>query len=184
MSKSKKKLFFYSKSVAFIIWIMAITDLVCDYYFWATRKEAMLYGIIESIDPTLLDKSIELSSISVILLMLLTHIPILISSISLFFVGYFFFEASKGEIWTQRNIKTLFIGGILAVITPIVNGMLGSLTSLALSISLPPGERIFVFYLGFSLNAMREIIYGIMILSLALIMKEAKKISDENQQYI
>ncbi|MEX6427444.1 hypothetical protein [Providencia manganoxydans] len=62
--------------------------------------------------------------------------------------------------------------------------MLGSLTSLALSISLPPGERIFVFYLGFSLNAMREIIYGIMILSLALIMKEAKKISDENQQYI
>ncbi|MEX6427443.1 hypothetical protein [Providencia manganoxydans] len=97
MSKSKKKLFFYSKSVAFIIWIMAIADLVCDYYFWATQKEQMLYGIIENIDPTLLDKSIELSSISVILLMLLTHIPVLISSISLFFVGYFFLKHQKAK---------------------------------------------------------------------------------------
>ncbi|EKT58584.1 hypothetical protein [Providencia sneebia] len=184
MSKSNKKLFFYSKSIAFIIWIMAVTDLVCDYYFWITRKEDMLYAIIESIDPTLLEKNIELASSSVILLMLLSHIPVLISSLSLFFVGYFFFETSKGEIWTQRNIKILFIGGILAVITPIISSLLGSLASLALSISLPPGDRIFVFYLGFSSEAMREIIYGIMILSLALIMKETKKISEENQQYI
>ncbi|MCW2258446.1 hypothetical protein M2263_004537 [Providencia alcalifaciens] len=98
--------------------------------------------------------------------------------------GTFSLEPLRGEIWSQKNIKVLLIAGILAVIAPIIYGAQDSLESLALSLSLPEGDKIFVFFLGFSSSAVREIIYGIIILSLSLIIRETKKLSDENKQYI
>lgn len=184
MTKGNKKIFFIAKSIALITWIFGASDLIFNYIFWSSSQQEMLYGIVKSLDPNLLTKKIELSSTSINLLMLITYIPMLFSSLSLFFVGYFIFGASNGEIWSQKNIKTLFIAGILAIITPIVYGIENSLESLALSLSLPEGERIFVFSLGLSSTAVHEVIYGIIILTLSLIMKETKKLSDENKQYI
>lgn len=184
MLKSNKKLFYYSYFIAFTFFMMGITNILFDYYFWFTQKAYMLSGIIETIDPQLLDKSVELTSVSIILLMVLTHIPVLISSLSSFFVGYFFFKASRGEIWTKKNIKILLIAGILMMLRPIINGLMKSLESLALSISLPAGEKIFIVNIGISTDGVSDMLYGVMIVSLALIMKETIKISDENKLYI
>ncbi|NXZ90113.1 hypothetical protein HZI31_22410 [Serratia fonticola] len=184
MIKSNRKIFFISKSMALVIWGVSIADLIVNYILWSSKKQEMLYGIIESIDPSLLAKNIELSSMSVISLIILTYMPIFISSLGLFFVGYFFFKTSQGEVWTSKNIKILFIGGVLAILSPMARGLLDTFESLAISINLPKGERVFVFYLGFSLSAMRDLIYGVVLLSLSLIMTEAKKVSDENKEYV
>ncbi|EKT62025.1 hypothetical protein [Providencia burhodogranariea] len=184
MLKSNKKIFLIAKSIAFITWVLGVTDLILKYLLWSSHEIEMLEGIIENLDSHAAIGTIEVSDTTFNLLMLISYLPTLFSSLSLFFIGYFFFRVTKEEIWSQKNIKTLFIAGILAIITPIVYGMQETFESLALSLSLPESEKIFVFYLGFSSSAAHEVIYGIIILSLSLIMKETKKLSDENKQYI
>lgn len=184
MFKNSKKMFLYSKIIAFVFIAMGITNLTLEYYFLYTEKNAILGGMIESIDPSLLDTNIELTMLSTILLILISHIPVLLLSLSYLFVGYFFYASSKGNIWSNKNIKILFWGGIMAIIPPIFNGFYDEMASLALSLSLPAGERIFLFYFGLSFSAIHDMIYGILIISLAIVMKHAKAINDENQQYV
>ena len=181
---SYKKVYFISKSIACLMWGLAIADITTNSLLWLMKKDEMVYGIISAINPDLLNQNFELSTASLILIIVFDYIPLLISSAGLFFVGYFFFFAAKGEIWSDKNIKALFIGGMLTLLSPLIYGLLDLFQSLAISLSLPDGERFFVFYAGLSSTAIRDIVFGIMILSLSLIMREAKKINDENQLYI
>ncbi|MCW2258447.1 hypothetical protein M2263_004538 [Providencia alcalifaciens] len=54
MLKSNKKITYIAKSIAFITWILGVTDLIFNYISWSSSEREILYAIIENLDPNLL----------------------------------------------------------------------------------------------------------------------------------
>ncbi|MFJ5240225.1 hypothetical protein ACIP86_26470 [Pseudomonas neuropathica] len=74
--------------------------------------------------------------------------------------------------------------GILCIISPAAYPLVETLQGLALSIDLPPGERIFQFSIGLSSTSAYEIVKGVLLCLFSIIMRDAKVLSDEQSQYI
>ena len=153
---------------------------------------SLLYAFAEG-SPQLLDPFVEgalldpdtwLSSTVTALIVFLDFLPVVLSAYALWLTGLFFLRLSRGETWTDRNIRVLWRVGVLCIVSPATYPLIETLQGLALSIDLPPGDRIFQFSIGLSSASAYEIIKGVLLCIFSIIMRDAKVLSDEQSQYI
>lgn len=181
---------------AILVWVLGMTEVGGSAMLWLFNKDdmlaALLYAFAEG-SPQLLDPFVEgalldpnnwLSPLATVLLVVLDFLPVVLSAYALWLTGLFFLRLSRGETWTNRNIKVLWQVGVLCIVTPAAYPLVETLQGLALSIDLPAGERIFQFSIGLSSSSAYEIVKGILLCSFSIIMRDAKVLSDEQSQYI
>jgi hypothetical protein len=172
---------------AILVWVLGVTEVGGNASIWFFKTDemlaALLYAFAEN-SPQLLDPFVEgallapetwLSPIVTGLLVVLDFLPVLLST---------YVRLSRGETWTERNIKVLWRVGILCIISPAAYPLVETLQGLALSIDLPPGDRIFQFSVGLSSTSAYEIVKGVLLCLFSIIMRDAKVLSDEQSQYI
>jgi len=187
LSPAKARLVFFALFTVVLTWGMAAGHLVLESYAWLSPQSQYLNNLLANFaayQPLLLEQGFALSKLSYALIVILSCLPVLLSALELFMIGLFFLRLSKGEIWSNRNTDVLLIAGILSAISPMAYSVVETLQSLAISVSLPKGERIFVYYVGMSFDAAYDIIKGVILISLSLIIKESKNIKDEQDLYI
>ncbi|RON68762.1 hypothetical protein [Pseudomonas fluorescens] len=181
---------------AILVWVLGMTEVGGSAMLWLFNKDdmlaALLYAFAEG-SPQLLDPFVEgalldpdnwLSPLATVLLVVLDFLPVVLSAYALWLTGLFFLRLSRGETWTNRNIKVLWQVGVLCIVTPAAYPLVETLQGLALSIDLPAGERIFQFSIGLSSSSAYEIVKGILLCSFSIIMRDAQVLSDEQSQYI
>ncbi|MDD1003523.1 hypothetical protein M5G26_17470 [Pseudomonas sp. TNT2022 ID642] len=181
---------------AILVWVLGVTEVGGNASIWFFKTDemlaALLYAFAEN-SPQLLDPFVEgallapdtwLSPLVTALLVVLDFLPVLLSTYVLWLTGLFFLRLSRGETWTERNIKVLWRVGILCIISPAAYPLVETLQGLALSIDLPPGDRIFQFSVGLSSTSAYEIVKGVLLCLFSIIMRDAKVLSDEQSQYI
>ncbi|MBK5513055.1 hypothetical protein JFT91_17255 [Pseudomonas sp. TH08] len=181
---------------AILVWILGATEVGGSATLWISKTDemlaALLYAFAEN-SPQLLDPFVEgallnpdtwLSPLVTALIVFLDFLPVALSAYALWLTGLFFLRLSRGETWTERNIRLLWRVGVLCIISPAAYPLVETLQGLALSIDLPPGERIFQFSIGLSSSSAYEIVKGVLLCLFSIIMRDAKVLSDEQSQYI
>ncbi|AIS15648.1 hypothetical protein JM49_29370 [Pseudomonas chlororaphis subsp. aurantiaca] len=181
---------------AIMAWAMGAIEFGGNALLWINRKDETLVALLGSfaqgspqlLDPfaegALLDPNTYLSPLSTTLLIALDFLPLLLSAYTLWLTGLFFLRLSRGETWSDRNISILWRVGVLCIIAPATYPLVETLQGLALSIDLPPGQRILQVSIGLSSYSAYEIVKGILLCSFSIIMRDAKVLSDEQSQYI
>lgn len=172
---------------AILAWVMGIVEIGGNAGLWIYSKDQVLgalLGVFAEHGPRLLEADFKPSTLSFALLVILDFLPLLLSSFALWLTGVFFMRLSRGETWSDRNIRILWRVGMLWIIAPATFPMMETLQGLALSIDLPPGERILQISAGFSSYAAYEVVKGILLCSFSIIMRDAKILSDEHSHYI
>ncbi|MBC2659351.1 hypothetical protein H7A76_28255 [Pseudomonas sp. MSSRFD41] len=172
---------------AILAWVMGIVEIGGNAGLWIYSKDQVLgalLGVFAEHWPRLLEADFKPSTLSFALLVILDFLPLLLSSFALWLTGVFFMRLSRGETWSDRNIRILWRVGMLWIIAPATFPMMETLQGLALSIDLPPGERILQISAGFSSYAAYEVVKGILLCSFSIIMRDAKILSDEHSHYI
>lgn len=181
---------------AILVWFLGMTEVGGSATLWLFKQDemlaALLYAFAEGspqlLDPfvegALLDPNTWLSPMATALLVFLDFLPVLLSTYALWLTGLFFLRLSRGETWTDRNIRLLWRVGVLCIISPAAYPLVETLQGLALSIDLPPGDRIFQFSIGLSSSSAYEIVKGVLLCIFSIIMRDAKVLSDEQSQYI
>ncbi|AZC15657.1 MULTISPECIES: hypothetical protein [Pseudomonas] len=172
---------------AILAWVMGIVEIGGNAGLWIYSKDQVLgalLGVFAEHWPRLLEADFKPSTLSFTLLVILDFLPLLLSSFALWLTGVFFMRLSRGETWSDRNIRILWRVGMLWIIAPATFPMMETLQGLALSIDLPPGERILQISAGFSSYAAYEVVKGILLCSFSIIMRDAKILSDEHSHYI
>ncbi|MBK5374356.1 hypothetical protein JFT81_06870 [Pseudomonas sp. TH43] len=181
---------------AILVWILGATEVGGSATLWISKTDemlaALLYAFAEN-SPQLLDPFVEgallnpdtwLSPLVTALIVFLDFLPVALSAYALWLTGLFFLRLSRGETWTERNIRLLWRVGVLCIISPAAYPLVETLQGLTLSIDLPPGERIFQFSIGLSSSSAYEIVKGVLLCLFSIIMRDAKVLSDEQSQYI
>ena len=156
---------------AILAWVMGVVELGGNAGLWIYSKDQVLgalLGVFAEHSPRLLEADFKLSSLS----------------FALYLTGVFFLRLSRGETWSDRNIRILWRVGMLWIVAPATFPMMETLQGLALSIDLPPGQRILQISAGFSSYAAYEVVKGILLCSFSIIMRDAKVLSDEHSHYI
>ncbi|MFJ2323695.1 MULTISPECIES: hypothetical protein [unclassified Pseudomonas] len=181
---------------AILVWFLGVTEVGGSATLWMFKMDemlaALLYAFAEGspqlLDPfvegALLDPATWLSPLATALIVILDFLPVLLSVYALWLTGLFFLRLSRGETWTDRNIRVLWRVGVLCIVSPATYPLVETLQGLALSIDLPAGERIFKFSIGLSSTSAYEIIKGVLLCLFSIIMRDAKVLSDEQSQYI
>lgn len=181
---------------AILVWVLGATEVGGSATLWISKTDemlaALLYAFAEN-SPQLLDPFVEgallnpdtwLSPLVTALIVFLDFLPVALSAYALWLTGLFFLRLSRGETWTERNIRLLWRVGVLCIISPAAYPLVETLQGLTLSIDLPPGERIFQFSIGLSSSSAYEIVKGVLLCLFSIIMRDAKVLSDEQSQYI
>lgn len=70
------------------------------------------------------------------------------------------------------------------MVSPVLYSLSWTLQSLAVSLDLPAGKRIFQFSLGLSSDGVHDVVVGIIICAFAWVIRESTKIHEENALYI
>ncbi|MHA3738777.1 hypothetical protein ACXR0M_24285 [Pseudomonas sp. Eth.TT006] len=181
---------------AILVWVLGVTEVSGNATIWFFKKDEMLAGLLYAFaegSPQLLDPFVEgalldpdtwLSPVVTALIVFLDFLPVVLSTYALWLTGLFFLRLSRGETWTDRNIRVLWRVGVLCIVSPATYPLIETLQGLALSIDLPPGDRIFQFSIGLSSASAYEIIKGVLLCIFSIIMRDAKALSDEQSQYI
>lgn len=185
--RSLTRLSYVGKSTAILAWGLCLVYAVGELYMWICHGEVVLHGILQALSdsqPLLADPGFTLSKLAIALLFLLNLLPVLITSLVWLLTGLFFLRLSQNELWTARNFKLLWAAGILNIISPFVYQLSWTFQSLAVSLDLPSGEKIFVFSLGLSTNGVSEVVVGIILCAFAWMIRESIKIREENALYI
>lgn len=185
--RSLTHLSYVGKSTAILAWGLCLVYTVGELYMWLFHGEVLLNGILQALSdyqPLLAEPDFKLSKLPFALLILLDLLPIFITSLVWLLTGLFFLRLSRNELWTSRNFKILWAAGILNIISPFVYQLCWTLQSLAVSLDLPLGGKIFVFSLGLSTNGVNEVVIGIILCAFAWMIRESIKIHEENALYI
>ncbi|KMW73773.1 hypothetical protein TI10_05940 [Photorhabdus luminescens subsp. luminescens] len=167
--------------------VMAIGDIgfhIASWSLWHdTTRQAVLQAYSDLM-PALIAKGFKQSLLSEVLYILLDTIPRIISTASYVLIGILFFRFAKGEIWSDRNISASFIIGFLMILEQLLYPVINTLQGMALSVDLGKGQRVFSFSLGVNSESLFIIMFGVFLLIFSLIMRESKKISDEQRYFI
>jgi len=172
------------KGSAILAWGLGIVYTVGELYMWFTHGTIMLKGILQAFSesqPLLVEPNFQLSRIVIALLFILNFLPIIVTSVVWLLAGLFFLRLSRNELWTTRNFNLLWAAGILNILSPFLYQLSWTGQSLALSLDLPPGERIFVFSLGLSTNGVHDLVVGIILCAFAWMIQESTKIHQESE---
>ncbi|WP_145514394.1 hypothetical protein [Yersinia massiliensis] len=184
---SSTRLSLVGKGTAILAWGLGIVYTVGELYMWFNHGTVMLQGILQAFSdsqPLLAEPSFQLSKMAIALLFILNFLPIIVTSAVWLLAGLFFLRLSRNELWTARNFKLLWAAGILNILSPFLYQLSWTGQSLAISLDLPPGERIFVFSLGLSTNSVYDVVVGIILCAFAWMIRESTKIHQENELYI
>lgn len=172
---------------AFLAWTTAAVELLGTPMLWLFDfpevQAAYLQGHGDQM-PLLLAPNYQPSTLSIGLVLVLDMIPTSISAVALGMTGLFFHRLSKGQTWTNANIKLLWWVGLLCIGMPLLWPVVDTFQGLALAIDLPAGERSFSVSIGVSSLAVYEIMKGILLCAFSLLMRDAKTISDEHNCYV
>ncbi|EYU16003.1 hypothetical protein [Photorhabdus aegyptia] len=167
--------------------IMTIGDIgfhIASWSLWHdTTRQAVLQAYSDLM-PALTAKGFKQSLLSQVLYISLDTIPRIISTASYVLIGILFFRFAKGEIWSNRNISASFIIGFLMILEQLLYPVINTLQGMALSVDLVKGQRVFSFSFGVNSESLFIIMFGVFLLIFSLIMRESKKISDEQRYFI
>ncbi|OCA56138.1 hypothetical protein [Photorhabdus namnaonensis] len=167
--------------------VMTIGDIGFHIASWAlwhdTTRQAVLQAYSDLM-PALTAKGFKQSLLSQVLYISLDTIPRIISTASYVLIGVLFFRFAKGEIWSKRNISVSFIIGFLMILEQLLYPVINTLQGMALSVDLVKGQRVFSFSFGINSESLFIIMFGVFLLIFSLIMRESKKISDEQRYFI
>ncbi|MBS9427481.1 hypothetical protein [Photorhabdus akhurstii] len=167
--------------------VMTIGDIgfhIASWSLWHdTTRQAVLQAYSDLM-PALTAKGFKQSLLSQVLYISLDTIPRIISTASYVLIGILFFRFAKGEIWSNRNISASFIIGFLMILEQLLYPVINTLQGMALSVDLVKGQRVFSFSFGINSESLFIIMFGVFLLIFSLIMRESKKISDEQRYFI
>ncbi|MER2474482.1 hypothetical protein [Photorhabdus laumondii] len=167
--------------------VMTIGDIgfhIASWSLWHdTTRQAVLQAYSDLM-PALTAKGFKQSLLSQVLYISLDTIPRIISTSSYILIGILFFRFAKGEIWSNRNISASFIIGFLMILEQLLYPVINMLQGMALSVDLVKGQRVFSFSFGVNSESLFIIMFGVFLLIFSLIMRESKKISDEQRYFI
>ncbi|KGM27809.1 hypothetical protein CE143_18320 [Photorhabdus luminescens] len=167
--------------------VMTIGDIgfhIASWSLWHdTTRQAVLQAYSDLM-PALTAKGFKQSLLSQVLYISLDTIPRIISTASYVLIGILFFRFAKGEIWSNRNISASFIIGFLMILEQLLYPVINTLQGMALSVDLVKGQRVFSFSFGVNSESLFIIMFGVFLLIFSLIMRESKKISDEQRYFI
>ncbi|WP_323839924.1 hypothetical protein [Photorhabdus africana] len=167
--------------------VMAIGDIGLHIASWSlwhdTTRQAVLQAYSDLM-PALIAKGFKQSLLSQVLYISLDTIPRIISTASYVLIGILFFRFAKGEIWSDRNIAVSCIIGFLMILEQLLYPVINMLQGMALSVDLVKGQRVFSFSFGVNSESLFIIMFGVFLLIFSLIMRESKKISDEQRYFI
>ncbi|MBS9435764.1 hypothetical protein EAE91_00770 [Photorhabdus noenieputensis] len=167
--------------------IMIIGDLGFHIISWSLEYDATRQAVLQAYSdlmPALTAKGFKQSLLSQVLYISLDTIPLIISTASYILIGILFFRLAKGEIWSDRNISASFIIGFLMILEQLLYPVINMLQGMALSVDLVKGQRVFSFSFGVNSESLFIIMFGVFLLIFSLIMRESKKISDEQRYFI
>ncbi|MCW7760721.1 hypothetical protein B5C26_11270 [Photorhabdus luminescens] len=167
--------------------VMAIGDIGFHIASWSLWHDTTCQAVLQAYSdlmPALIAKGFKQSLLSEVLYILLDTIPRIISTASYVLIGILFFRFAKGEIWSDRNISASFIIGFLMILEQLLYPVINTLQGMALSVDLGKGQRVFSFSLGVNSESLFIIMFGVFLLIFSLIMRESKKISDEQRYFI
>ncbi|ROM90764.1 DUF2975 domain-containing protein [Pseudomonas brassicacearum] len=183
----RKRMRWISLMTVALAWALAISEIVTYISSWTVwgdvTREAYFSGFSDLL-PGLLKEGFEQSTVSAGLILFLDAVIPLMAAVGMTAAGFFFLRLSRNEICSERNIRCISLIGILIIMEPLLQPILNSLQVLALSIDLPPGDRVFSFSVGFSSMASYQIVMGIFLTSFSLVLREAKLLSEEQSHYI
>jgi uncharacterized membrane protein YciS (DUF1049 family) len=185
--QSLTRLSWVGKGTAILAWGLGLVYSVGELYMWFRHGGAMLDGILQALSesqPLLASPDFQLSTAAIGLLFVLNFLPIAVTSTVWLLTGLFFLRLSRNELWTARNFKLLWAAGILNIVSPFLYQLSWTCQSLAVSLDLPPGEKIFIFSLGLSTEGVYEVVVGIILCAFAWMIRESTKIHEENALYI
>lgn len=195
---ARKRLRWVGILAAMLAWGMGAIEFISYVAIWVSDRNGMLTVILSAfangVSPLLdpftdagevwINPGLMLSPLSAALIIVLDALPQVLVAYMLWLTGVFFLRLSRGETWTDRNVRMLWVIGVLCIISPATFPIALTLQSLALSIDLPAGERIVHVSAGMSSYAASEVVKGILLCSFSTIMRDAKVLSDEQSQYI
>ncbi|CAQ83224.1 conserved hypothetical protein [Photorhabdus asymbiotica] len=167
--------------------VMAVADMGFHIASWSLWHDSTRQAVLQAYSdlmPALTAKGFKQSLLSQILYISLDTIPRIISTASYVLIGILFFRFAKGEIWSDRNIFGSFIIGFLMILEQLLYPVINTLQGMALSVDLGKGQRVFSFSLGVNSESLFIIMFGVFLLIFSLIMRESKKISDEQRYFI
>ncbi|MBS9432508.1 hypothetical protein [Photorhabdus hainanensis] len=167
--------------------VMAIADMGFHIASWSLWHDTTRQAVIQAYSdlmPALTAKGFKQSLLSQVLYISLDTIPRIISTASYVLIGILFFRFAKGEIWSNRNISASFIIGFLMILEQLLYPVINTLQGMALSVDLAKGQRVFSFSLGVNSESLFIIMFGVFLLIFSLIMRESKKISDDQRYFI
>ncbi|MCT8344298.1 MULTISPECIES: hypothetical protein [Photorhabdus] len=167
--------------------IMVIGDIGFHIASWSLWHDATRQAVLQAYSdlmPALTAKGFKQSLLSQVLYISLDTIPRIISTSSYILIGILFFRFAKGEIWSNRNISASFIIGFLMILEQLLYPVINMLQGMALSVDLVKGQRVFSFSFGVNSESLFIIMFGVFLLIFSLIMRESKKISDEQRYFI
>ncbi|NDJ58614.1 hypothetical protein GWD52_16805 [Enterobacteriaceae bacterium 4M9] len=183
----RSRLSVVGKMTALLTGGLGIYYLVSEIWLWHLYRSDMVQGILSSFSdaiPRLLNVDFHLSTLAVALLFVCDALPVFMTALALMLIGLFFLRLSRNELWTRRNVRLLWVAGILNVLTPIVNSLSSTFQGLAISLDLPAGERLFQLTLGLSTDSLYEMVTGVVLCAFAYMIRESTKIHEENALYI
>ncbi|EQC00940.1 hypothetical protein LGZ99_09920 [Photorhabdus temperata] len=167
--------------------VMAVADMGFHIVSWSLWGDTTRQAVIQAYSdlmPALTEKGFKQSLLSQVLYISLDTIPRVISTASYVLIGILFFRFAKGEIWSDRNISGSFIIGFLMILEQFLYPVINTLQGMALSVDLGKGQRVFSFSLGVNSESLFIVMFGVFLLIFSLIMRESKKISDEQRYFI
>ncbi|MGV7960543.1 hypothetical protein QPK13_05300 [Photorhabdus tasmaniensis] len=167
--------------------VMTIGDMgfhIASWSLWHDTTRQAVFQAYSDLMPALVAKGFKQSLLSQVLYISLDTIPRIISTASYVLIGILFFRFAKGEIWSDRNISASFIIGFLMILEQLLYPVINTLQGMALSVDLIKGQRVFSFSFGVNSESLFIIMFGVFLLIFSLIMRESKKISDEQHYFI
>ncbi|NHB90925.1 hypothetical protein [Photorhabdus cinerea] len=167
--------------------VMAVGDMgfhIASWSLWHDTTRQAALQMYSDFMPALVAKGFKQSLLSQVLYISLDTIPPIISTSSFVLIGILFFRFAKGEIWSNRNISGSCIIGCLMILEQLLYPVINMLQGMALSVDLVKGQRVFSFSFGVGSESLFIIMFGVFLLIVSLVMRESKKISDEQRYFI
>lgn len=147
---------------------------------WVFYEDLIALGGMQSVnDVALSGLNIPetLPTVSRMLAMAVSMIPMVIDMLTLFFLYKLFGIYAEGRVFTSSSVGYIRRIGITLLIGQALHPVHEALLTLALTFTNPPGQR--MIHIGFSSANFSEILIAVMIIVVAWIMDEGRRLSEE-----
>ena len=174
----------FATALAFLAAAFELLATPIQWLFFHAQTLDMLLQQHSHSMPMLLSGPHVPSTLAQTLIFLLDLLPASLTSLAFGLAALFFRNLAKGEAWSTRNTRMIWLVGTLCICLPLIHMTTVALQSLALGLDLPSAERgldLFVDLSGFTLS---QIVLGLLLCSFSRLIKQAKSLSDEQSMFV